>query len=85
MSSYENRTDARKANLNEGRNLHPPGESFPQIFGRVARAIYPHKTAFALAALANVSDRAAKDWLSGKVPPPAWVVANMFVEVTRRE
>lgn len=83
--SLQGHTQTRKAILNEGIVLPPKEENFPLMFGRVARAIWPHKTAFVLAELANVSDRAAKDWLSGKTPPPAWVVANMFIEVTRRD
>jgi hypothetical protein len=83
--SLQNLTDVRKANLIEGSSSLSSEEIFPQVFGRVARAIWPHKTAFTLAALANVSDRAAKDWLSGKVAPPAVVVAAMFMEVTKRK
>ena len=83
--SLQNLTDIRKAKLNEGISPHPKEAIFPQMFGRVARAIWPQKTAFILAELADVSDRAAKDWLSGKVAPPAVVVAAMFVEVTRRK
>jgi hypothetical protein len=65
----------------------PPAgkETSPTLFGDVARVIWPTKTAFELAAIAGTSDRAAKDWLSGKVPPPACVVAEMFVRVTKRE
>lgn len=68
----------------EGSRLRGGEVNFPTAFGRCARAIWPQKTAFKLAAIGNVSDRAAKDWLSGKVPAPAVVIAAMVVEITRR-
>lgn len=63
----------------------PIGEQkFPQSFGAVARAIWPTKTAFVLAEIAGTSDRQAKDWLAGRVPPPAILIAAIVVEITRR-
>lgn len=58
---------------------------FPTTFGRVARAIWPSKTALHLAVIGKVSERAAKDWLSGKVAPPANVTAAMLMEITKRD
>ena len=69
----------------EGSRPQGREENFPTTFGRVARAIWPTKTAFMLAQIGNVSDRAAKDWLSGKVAPPATVVTAMLVEITKRD
>jgi hypothetical protein len=39
-----------------------------QKFGRVARALWPHKTAAELAARAGVTQRAAEFWLAGREP-----------------
>ena len=68
----------------EGSDLPGREENFPQIFGRVARVVWPRKTAFILAQIGGASDRAAKDWLSGKVAPPAVVITAIMVEITKR-
>jgi hypothetical protein len=67
-----------------GSNRPGREENFPLAFGRAARALWPAKTAFVLATIAGTSDRAAKDWLSGKVPAPAIVIAAIVVEITKR-
>lgn len=46
-----------------------PGCSPENRFAVVARALWPRKTAFHLAYKANVSERAAKFWLSGDREP----------------
>ena len=70
---------------NRGNKFPHRGKISPTIHAVVARAIWPTKTAFMLAQIGNVSDRAAKDWLSGKVAPPATVVTAMLVEITKRD
>lgn len=39
-----------------------------QKFGRVARALWPHKTAAELAARCGVAHRTAEFWLAGREP-----------------
>lgn len=68
----------------KGSALPAKEENFPRPFGAVARAIWPVKTAFVLADIAGTSDRAAKDWLAGRVEPPAIIIAAIVVEITRR-
>jgi hypothetical protein len=68
----------------EGNSLPCREVNFP-LFGPVARVVWPKKTAFELAAIAGTTDRAAKDWLSGKFPAPAIVYAAMFVEICKRK
>jgi hypothetical protein len=53
-------------------------------FGKICSAIW-EKPDFTLAAIAGVSDRAARDYLSGKVAPPAIVIAAIVVEITKRD
>ena len=53
-------------------------------FGRVCAAIWEKPDA-TIASIAGVSDRAARDYLSGKVAPPAVVIAAINVEITKRE
>lgn len=54
------------------------------IFGKVAKIIW-EKPDTVIADIADVSDRAARDYLSGKVPPPAIVIAAIIVAITKRE
>lgn len=59
--------------------------NFPRnLFGDVARVIWPTKTAFELAAIAHTTDRAAKDWLSGKAAVPGAVLAAIMVKLAER-
>jgi len=44
-------------------------------FGRVARALWPRKTAAELAARAGVTQRTAEFWLAGREPSAAALVA----------
>lgn len=55
------------------------------VFGDVARAIWPFKTAAELAAIANVEERTAKRWLTGEFEPPGIIIAAVLVEITKRK
>jgi hypothetical protein len=65
-----------------GRFAQRAEANFQTAFARAARAIWPDKTDCVLADIGGVSDRAARDWLKGKVAPPATVIAAMVVEIT---
>lgn len=75
---------APRAITNQGTSVPVQEQKFPQSFGTVARALWPTKTAFVLAEIAGTSDRQAKDWLAGRVPAPAILIAAIVVEITRR-
>lgn len=53
----------------------------PAIFGKVAKLIWPFKTAFVLAELGNTTQRTAERWLSGEHEPPPIIVAAMLAEI----
>jgi hypothetical protein len=55
----------------------------PHLFGAVAKLVW-RKPDAAIATIAGVSDRAARDYLSGRVAAPAIVLAAMMVELARR-
>lgn len=68
----------------DGSSTSAPEENFrPTLFGDVARVIW-RKPDTAIADIAGVSDRAARDYLSGRVPAPAIVIAAIVVALTRR-
>lgn len=50
-------------------------------FGRVARSLWPRKTAAELAFRAHVTERAAKFWLSGERAPSAAAVSAVITEM----
>ena len=54
-------------------------------FGRVAKVLWPVKTAACLAVIANTNERTAARWLAGEFEPPAIVIAAIIVEITKRE
>lgn len=54
-------------------------------FGKVAKALWPFKTAAHLASIAGKDERTAARWLSGEFEPPGIVIAAIIVEVTRRD
>lgn len=54
------------------------------IFGKVCKAIWPHKTAEQLAAKVGCSVRAAAYEISGERDPSARSVAAIVVEITKR-
>jgi len=53
------------------------------LFGKIAKVIW-EKPDTVIAEIADVSDRAARDYLNGKVAAPAIVIAAIIVEITRR-
>ncbi len=53
-------------------------------FGVVAKALWPHKTAAHLAAIAGRDERTAARWLSGEFEPPNCIIAAIIVEITKR-
>jgi hypothetical protein len=52
-------------------------------FGKVAKVIWPHKTAACLAAIAGKDERTAARWLAGEFEPPAIIIAAIIVEITK--
>lgn len=69
----------------DGSYSSAPEENFrPWLFGAVAKIIWD-KPDTVIADIAGVSDRAARDYLNGKVAAPAIVVAAMFMEITKRD
>jgi hypothetical protein len=55
----------------------------PKLFGRVAKTVWPHKTAAHLAAATGASVRAAEYWIGGQREPSARAVQAIFNEITR--
>jgi hypothetical protein len=53
----------------------------PKSFGKVARALWPNKTAAELAYRARVTERAAKYWLAGKRKPSMAAVSAIVAEI----
>lgn len=53
------------------------------LFGEVAALVWDKPDAV-IADIAGVSDRAARDYLNGKVPPPAIVMAELQREILAR-
>ena len=56
-----------------------------RLFGRVAKAVWPHKTAVHLAAITGVSVRAAEYWIGGQREPSALAVQAIVNEIVRRD
>jgi hypothetical protein len=66
-------------------------ENFPfdvEFVGDVVRRMYrglpKRKLDAEVATICNVSDRTARDILSGKAPPPGELIATIVVALTRR-
>lgn len=57
----------------------------PCLFGRIAKLVWPFKTAFILAELGKTTQRTAERWLSGEHEPPPIVVAAMLGEIFKRD
>ena len=57
----------------------------PGKFGRIAKIVWPFKTAAILADIGKTTTRSAERWLSGEHEPPASIVAAMLVEILKRE
>lgn len=53
-------------------------------FGKVAKALWPFKTAAQLASIAGRDERTAARWLSGEFEPPGIIIAAIVLEITRR-
>lgn len=61
-----------------------PEENFRScLFGRVAKVVWEKPDAI-IASIAGVSDRAARDYLSGKVPVPAVVASRLLHDILTR-
>lgn len=58
----------------EGQICAGGDEIVPRNFGKVARVLWPFKTAAHIAAIADVDERTAKRWLSGEFDPPICIV-----------
>ena len=54
-------------------------------FGKVAKALWPLKTAAQLASIAKKDERTAARWLSGEFEPPGIIIAAIVLEITKRE
>lgn len=54
------------------------------LFGECAKLAWGPKPDTFIAQLAGVTDRAARDYISGKAPVPAIVAATLLVEIIRR-
>jgi hypothetical protein len=55
----------------------------PSKFGIVAKALWPHKTAAHVAAIAGRDERTASRWLSGEFEPPGIVLTAILYEMTK--
>jgi hypothetical protein len=53
-------------------------------FGRVAKVLWPLKTAAHLASIADTNERTAARWLSGEFEPPVIIVMATMQEIFRR-
>lgn len=54
-------------------------------FPRVAKLLWPVKTAATLAALVNTNPRTAERWVTGEVEPPISVALLTMQEIFRRD
>lgn len=54
-------------------------------FGKVAKALWPLKTAATLASIAKKDERTAARWLSGEYEPPGIIIAAIVLEITKRK
>ncbi len=53
-------------------------------FGRIAKVLWPLKTAAHLASIADTNERTAARWLSGEFEPPVIIVMATMQEIFRR-
>lgn len=53
-------------------------------FGKVAKILWPEKTAACLAAIAERDERTAKRWLAGEFEPPAIILAAVLVKLVEK-
>lgn len=67
----------------DGGKLPGPEENFRCDFEAVALALWPGKTDHELAAISGKSDRAAREWLAGRVEPPGCILTEILARCTR--
>lgn len=79
MSGESQSTGGTRAIEKQGTRV--PIRSPKSKFGRVARALWPRKTAAELAFRAGVTERAAKFWLAGDRAPSADAVRVVIDEM----
>lgn len=60
-----------------------PAKLAVRKFGRVAKVLWPVKTAATVAAIASASQRTAERWISGEFEPPGVVLAATIVEMLK--
>lgn len=78
------RANGRPSSKFDGSLAYGAEEIFrADLFGRVAKLVW-RKPDAAIAAIAGVSDRAARDYLSGRVAAPGIVLAALMVALARR-
>ena len=61
-----------------------PDKIVVRKFGRVAKLLWPVKTAATLAAIAGTTPRTAERWLSGEFEPPYCIVEATMHEIFGR-
>lgn len=62
-----------------------PEENFrPGLVGDVCRSIWPDKTDLVVADIGGKTDRAARDWMSGRVAIPSVLLSAINRALTRR-
>jgi hypothetical protein len=54
-------------------------------FGRIAKVLWPFKTAAQLASIAGTNERTAARWLSGEFEPPVCIVLATVEKIFKRE
>ena len=80
-NSYEERI----ANANEiERQICQSGADI-WLFGKVAKMIWPAKTAAHLAAIACKDERTGARWLAGEFEPPGIVLATVLMKMLERK
>ena len=82
-TAYEERVDS--ARETERQLRQGTAKIVSQNFGRVAKVLWPIKTAACLAAIAKCDERHAKRFLSGEYEPPLSVVLAVIHEMLREQ
>lgn len=65
--------------------LREPDKIVGRNFGRVAKLLWPHKTAATVAAIGGSTERTAERWLSGEFDPPYPVIAATMHKIFGRD
>ena len=81
-TSYETRL--AEANTIERQIRQSDGKFVSGNFGRVAKVLWPFKTAAHLAAIANTNERTAARWMAGEFEPPICIVEAVLRETFKR-